>query len=104
MVSNVEPEELAAAIKHLSEWAEQHAPQPRSPVRIRLREHFGCDPAELPVVSWPLEAWDRPNLQVAIDAWLAGTSPPRSPMTGPCASPRTICTRRLPSCAAVATS
>jgi len=26
MVSNVEPEELAAAIKHLSEWAEQHAP------------------------------------------------------------------------------
>jgi len=72
MVSNVEPEELAAAIKHLSEWAEQHAPPPQSPVRIRLREHFGCDPAELPVVSRPLEAWDRPNLQVAIDAWLAG--------------------------------
>src|SRR4051794_12738056 len=31
-------------------------------------------PPELPVVSRPLEAWDRPNLQVAIDAWLAGRS------------------------------
>jgi hypothetical protein len=66
----VEPEELAGAIKALVAWAERHAPQPESPVRVRLREHFGHDPAELPVVSRPLEAWDRPNLQVAIDAWL----------------------------------
>ena len=68
----VEPEELAGALKRLAEWAERHAPAPESPVRRRLREHFGSDPAELPVVSRPLEAWDRPNLQVAIDVWLAG--------------------------------
>jgi hypothetical protein len=67
----VEPEELAESIKRLVGWAEQHAPQPEPAVRVRLREHFACDPAELPVVSRPLEPWDRPNLQVAIDAWLA---------------------------------
>ncbi len=67
----MEPEELAGAIKRLVEWAERHAPEPEPPLRLRLREHFERDPAELPVVSRPLEAWDRPNLQVAIDAWLA---------------------------------
>jgi hypothetical protein len=67
----VEPEELAGAIKRLVEWAERHAPQPEPPLRLRLREHFERDPADLPVVSRPLEAWDRPNLQAAIDVWLA---------------------------------
>lgn len=67
----MEPEELAGAIKRLVEWAEGAAPQPEPLVRVRLREHFGCDPGELPVVSRPLEPWDRPNLQVALDAWLA---------------------------------
>ncbi|MEY2514233.1 MAG: hypothetical protein QOJ89_1591 [bacterium] len=66
----MDPEELAGSIQRLVEWAERHAPQPEPAVRVRLREHFGCDPAELPVVSRPLEPWDRPNLQVAIDAWL----------------------------------
>jgi hypothetical protein len=68
----MQPEELAGAITRLVAWAERHAPQPEPPVRVRLREHFGCDPGELPVVSRPLEAWDRPNLQVAMDAWLEG--------------------------------
>ena len=68
----VEPEELAESIKRLVGWAEQHAPKPEPPVRVRLREHFGCEPGELPVVSRPLEAWDRPNLHVALEAWLAG--------------------------------
>jgi cell division protease FtsH len=68
----VKPEELASALKRLAEWAERHAPAPESPVRRRLREHFGAEPAELPVISRPLQPWDRPNLQVALDAWLAG--------------------------------
>jgi len=67
----VQPEELAGAIKRLVEWAERHAPRPESPLRRRLREHFGVDPVELSVVSRSLEAWDRPNVQVALDAWLA---------------------------------
>ena len=68
----MEPEELADSIKRLTEWAEQQAPKPESAVRSRLRAHFGGDPSELPIVSRPLSAWDRPNFQVAIDAWGAG--------------------------------
>jgi hypothetical protein len=65
----VEPEELADALKRLTDWAEEHAPPPQSAVRLRLQEHLGADPRELPVVSRPLSDWDRPNFQVAIDAW-----------------------------------
>ena len=68
----VEPEELAGALKRLADWAQQHAPQPESPVRRRLVEHFRSEPADLPVVTRPLQPWDRPNLQVALDAWLEG--------------------------------
>ncbi len=68
----VEPEELADSLKRLATWAERHAPEPESAVRQRLREHFGGDPGELPIVSRPLSGWDRPNFQVAIDAWGAG--------------------------------
>ena len=41
-------------------------------MRRRLREHLGGEPAELPIVSRELAAWDRPNFQVAVDAWSAG--------------------------------
>ena len=68
----VEPEELADALKRLAAWAEQHAPKPESAVRRRLREHLGGDPRDLPIVSRALAAWDRPNFQVAVDAWAAG--------------------------------
>ena len=68
----MEPEELAGALKRLAEWAEEHAPEPEPAVRRRLREHLERDPRELPIVSRALAAWDRPNFQVAIDAWCAG--------------------------------
>src|SRR3954471_7363209 len=68
----MEPEELAGAIKRLTEWAEEHAPRPESAVRRRLRAHLGGDPAERPIVSRALAGWDRPNFQVAVDAWCAG--------------------------------
>jgi hypothetical protein len=67
----MEPHELADAIKRLTDWAEEHAPEPEPAVRARLREHFGRDPAEMPIVARPLSGWDRPNFQVAIDEWSA---------------------------------
>jgi hypothetical protein len=68
----VEPEELPSALKRLSAWAEQHAPAPEPEVRKLLRAHLGAEPGELPVASRPLAAWDRPNLQLALDEWLQG--------------------------------
>ena len=68
----MEPAELADAIKRLTEWAEEQAPRPESAVRRRLREHLGGEPVEWPIVSRAVAAWDRPNFQVAIDAWCDG--------------------------------
>jgi len=66
----MEPEELAAAIQRLVAWAHEHAPDPEPAARTRLAAHFGTDPTTLPVVTRSLAAWDRPNLTVALDAWL----------------------------------
>ena len=64
----MEPEELADSLRQLTAWAQEHAPTPESPVRRRLRDHFGGDLDDLPIVSRDLAAWDRPNFQVAVDA------------------------------------
>jgi hypothetical protein len=68
----MEPEELASALKRLADWAAEHAPEPEPAVRRQLREHLGTDPRDLPIVSRALAEWDRPNFQVAIDAWAEG--------------------------------
>ncbi len=68
----MEPEELAGALKRLADWAQEHAPDPEPAVRRRLREHLGDDPRDMPIVARALAQWDRPNFQVAIDAWTEG--------------------------------
>lgn len=68
----MEPAELALAIKQLNDWARSAAPAPEPEPRRLLREHFGADPRKLAVVSRPLTTWQRPNVQLALDAFLAG--------------------------------
>ncbi len=68
----MDPEELASALKRLADWAQEHSPELEPAVRRRLREHLGADPRDMPTVSRSLEQWDRPNFQVAIDAWSEG--------------------------------
>jgi hypothetical protein len=64
-------EELARALRDLQAWAVAHAPAEESALRVRIRNHLGVDPAELPVVSNVVPGWERANLQVALDAYLA---------------------------------
>jgi ATPase family associated with various cellular activities (AAA) len=66
------PEDLARALRDLYAWAMTNAPVEESGLRMRLREHLGSDPAELPVVSKEISPWERANLQVALDAFLEG--------------------------------
>jgi ATPase family associated with various cellular activities (AAA) len=66
------PEELARALRDLQAWAVAHAPAKEPPLRVRIREHLETDPAELPVVARDVPPWERANLQVALDAYLAG--------------------------------
>jgi len=71
-VPEVSAEQLAVALRDLMDWARATAPPEESLLRRRIVEHLGGDPAELPVVSRSVSAWERVNLQVALDAYLAG--------------------------------
>lgn len=66
----MEPEDLAAAIRDLNEWAQRHAPEREPEPRRRLRALFDAEPRDLPVITRAMKLWDRPNFQVAIDAFL----------------------------------
>jgi len=70
MAEPLTAEELARALRDLQVWALENAPSEESPLRRRLREHLGVEPSGLPVVSRELPRWERPNLQVALDAYL----------------------------------
>src|SRR5438477_5592202 len=71
MTDSLTPEDLARSLRDLYAWAMANAPVEESGLRAQLREHLGCDPAELPVVSREISPWERANLQVALDAYLA---------------------------------
>ena len=66
----IDPEELAQSINALVRWAQQHAPAAESPLRRRIADHLGGDPASMPIVTEAMGAYERANLQAALDAWL----------------------------------
>ncbi|MDX6698075.1 MAG: hypothetical protein QOE65_1472 [Solirubrobacteraceae bacterium] len=53
------------------QWVLERAGEPEeSSFAKLLREHFGTDPADFPVTRENIAAYDRPNLQLALDAYL----------------------------------
>jgi hypothetical protein len=63
--------EFGGAFKDFLEEVSR-TPTEEPPLQRRLREHFGADPASLQIVAEHFEPSDHPNLQVALDAYLAG--------------------------------
>lgn len=74
MSDELSPAGLARAISGLYAWAVEHTDQEESTLRRRLREHFGEDPAGLPVVARAINGYEHPNFQVALEHWSAGAS------------------------------
>jgi hypothetical protein len=73
-VEDLEPSQLARALVGLLDWAESAAPDEQQDVLgERLRQHMGGEARGLPVVSRPLEGYQRANFQVAVDAYLEAT-------------------------------
>ncbi len=64
-------QDLAAALKGLLERAVTDAPFEDAVFTRRLRAHFGADPMSLPIVAEEFEPAEQPNLQLAVDAYLA---------------------------------
>jgi cell division protease FtsH len=67
-----DPVALAAALQKLSEFASNHAPPQQSPLIDRIVGHIGESAADLPVMSDSHPVVERPNLQLALNAWATG--------------------------------
>jgi ATPase family associated with various cellular activities (AAA) len=67
----ITPQQFAEAYQRVSEWVHGGAASDRSPFKARLTEHFGADPATYPLTAETIADYDLPNLQLALDAYLA---------------------------------
>jgi hypothetical protein len=66
------PEDFGASFKGFMQRMAAEAPA-EDPVFVRrLREHFGCEPAGLPVITENFDKHEHPNVHTAIEAYVAG--------------------------------
>jgi hypothetical protein len=63
-------DEFARAFQRLLEWVPTAAVRQES-FATRLRDHFGADPSSFPATRLVIADHDRPNLQIALDAYVA---------------------------------
>src|SRR5215831_6600566 len=64
--------EFIASFRGFLNQVNAQAPEEPEPVFLRLlREHFGTDPAKLPIVAQQFEKSEHPNLHIALTDYLA---------------------------------
>ncbi len=70
-MSDLSPKDFAGSFKGFLDTVAKHGPD-ELPVFVKLlKEHFGGDPTTLPVIAESFDTSDHPNVQVALDGWLA---------------------------------
>lgn len=69
--AQLSPADFGAAFKGFLDQAVAHAPVPEPFFRARLTNHFGVPPTNLPIVVEQFAPHDHPNLQLALDDYLA---------------------------------
>jgi len=67
------PEDFGASFKGFMDTMAAQTPAPEPVFCQMLEKHFETDPAVLPVVTESFSAADHPNLQVALDDYLAAS-------------------------------
>jgi DNA polymerase III delta prime subunit len=72
MPDDLDPAQFGSAFMAFMQAMTTAADQPRSPLMDRIQTHLGTDPTQLPVISEEYDAFEHPNAQVALDAYLAG--------------------------------
>lgn len=68
---DLSPARFGSAFKEFMEAVTAAATPPSSPLLDRIQAHLGADAAMLPVLAEEYDAFDHPNVQVAMDAYLA---------------------------------
>jgi DNA polymerase III delta prime subunit len=69
--TDLSPERFGTAFKAFMDAVIAAAVPPSSPLLDRIIAHLGVDPARLPVIGEEFDTFEHPNLQVAIDDYLA---------------------------------
>jgi hypothetical protein len=69
---DLDPAHFGSAFLAFMEAVTAAAAPPRSPLLDRIQAHLGADPAQYPVIAEEYDAFEHPNVQVALDAYLAG--------------------------------
>jgi len=68
---SLSPEHFGVAFKAFLDTVVASAGPPASPLLERIRAHLGSDPSQLPVVAEEFDSFEHPNVQVALEAYLA---------------------------------
>src|SRR5262249_41468018 len=71
--NDLDPARFGSAFKAFMEAVAAAADPPRSTLIDRIRAHLKADPTQHPVIAEEYDAFEHPNVQVALDAYLAGT-------------------------------
>jgi hypothetical protein len=69
--TDLSPERFGDAFKAFMDAVVAAAEPPTSPLLDRITAHLGADPAQLPVITEEFDTFEQPNVQVAIDEYLA---------------------------------
>jgi len=69
--TDLDPARFGTAFKEFMEAVVAQATPPASPLLDRIQSHLGVDPAQLPVIGEEYDSFEHPNLQVALDAYMA---------------------------------
>lgn len=69
---DLSPARFGTIFKRFMEAVVAEATPPSSPLLARIHSHLGTDPTHLPVVAEEFDAFEHPNVQVGIDAYLSG--------------------------------
>ncbi|MGH2499999.1 MAG: AAA family ATPase [Candidatus Limnocylindria bacterium] len=65
------PRQFGTAFKRFMDAVVAEAEPPKSPLFERLRDHLGGDPTRMPVIAEEFDHFEQPNVQVALDAYVA---------------------------------
>jgi hypothetical protein len=68
----ISPQDFGASFKGFLDQMSTAAPAQEPVFRQRLREHFGCEPNELPTLSEKFATYEHANLHTALQAELSG--------------------------------
>lgn len=68
---DLSPDRFGTAFKAFMDAVVAAATPPISPLFDRITTHLGADPAQLPVITEEFDTFEHPNIQVAIDEYLA---------------------------------